>query len=102
MSGNPVIDYWYFHIPNYALAIAMYTLLGRLVLSFFFPPDAPNYIWRAFVALTDPILVAVRWVTPRSVLPPVLILFAFIWTAAVRHALSVVLTINGLMPNLPA
>jgi YggT family protein len=102
VSGNPIIDYWYFHIPNYVLAIAMYTLLGRLVLSFFFPPDATNYIWRAFVALTDPILVAVRWVTPRSVLPPVLILFAFIWTAAVRHALSVVLTINGLMPNLPA
>ena len=101
MSGNPIIEYWYFHIPNYALAILMYTLLGRLILSFIFPPEAPNYIWRAFVGLTEPILKIVRWVTPQAVPPPALIFFAFIWTAAARHALSVVLTVNDLMPPVP-
>ena len=49
---NPLIQYWYFHIPNLVLAAVMYTLLGRLILSFFVPPDWKNYIWRAFVKIT--------------------------------------------------
>jgi YggT family protein len=101
LAGNPIIDYWYFHLPNYALAIIMYTLIGRLMLSFIFPPESGNYIWRAFVGLTNPVIKAVGVISPRSVPKSVLIFFSFIWIAAVRHALSVVLAINGLMPPTP-
>ncbi len=36
---NPLLQYWYFHLPNFVLAAIMYTLLGRLILSFMAPPD---------------------------------------------------------------
>ena len=26
---NPLLTYWYFHLPNFVLAALMYTLLGR-------------------------------------------------------------------------
>ncbi len=98
---NPLIQYWYFHLPNYALAAIMYSLLGRLILSFFFPPGAENYIWKAFVAVTQPAIRAAGFIAPKAVPLPVLIIFAFIWVAALRHGLSVALRLNGLMPPAP-
>lgn len=99
---NPLFQFWYFHLPNYVLAAIMYSLLGRLILSFIFPPESENYIWKAFVSVTQPAVRTAGFVAPRAVPLPVLIIFAFIWVAAVRHALSVVLTLNGLMPPAPA
>ncbi len=98
---NPLIQYWYFHLPNYVLAAIMYSLLGRLILSFFFQREADNYIWKAFVAVTEPAVRAARFVAPKAVPLPVLVIFAFIWVAALRHGLSVVLRLNGLMPPAP-
>ena len=51
----------------------MYSLLGRIILSFFAPPDWKNYIWRAFVRITDPVVRLVRFMTP-AVLPDILVL----------------------------
>ena len=100
MPANPLIDYWYFHAPNYVLAILLYMLLGRLVLSFFFPPTAENVLWQAFVRITDPALNAVRFITPRTVPLPVLLIFAAIWVLVIRHALKTVLTLYGLAPTI--
>lgn len=100
MHGNPLIDYWYFHLPNYVLAILMYMLLGRLMLSFFFPPTADNVIWRAFVRITDPAVQAVGIITPRAVPLPVLLVFSAIWVLFIRHALKTVLTLYGLAPTI--
>ena len=36
LSGNPLQTEWFFHVPNYVLAILMYMVLGRFILSFFF------------------------------------------------------------------
>ena len=63
---NPVLQYWYFHLPNFVLAAVMYTLIGRLLLSFFVPVNWQNYIWRAFVRITDPIVGIVRLITPAA------------------------------------
>ena len=71
-------------IPNYLLAALMYTLLGRFVLSFLFPADSRNYIFRAFVRLTDPVLALVRLITPAAVPHPVLLIFAAIWMLVLR------------------
>ena len=96
---NPLLQYWYFHLPNFIIAAVMYSVLGRLILSFFAPPDWKNYIWRAFVRITDPAVRLVRFVTPAE-LPDVLVLvFAFFWLMAARLALLALLASLNLLPT---
>ena len=92
---NPVLQYWYFHLPNYVLAVLMYTLLGRLVLAFFFSQDSGNYIWRAFRRLTDPVIRAVAVITPAAVPPQILVIFSFLWVLIVRQAFRLFMVLNG-------
>ena len=99
MSSNPVIAQWWYHLPNFVLAALMYTMLGRFVLSFFFPPDSKNYIFRAFVRLTDPVLRAVQFVTPLSVPHMVVLLFATVWLLAFRVVLLLLVASIGMMPT---
>ena len=94
-----MFDYWLFHLPNYALAALMYTILGRLVLSVIFPPESDNYIWRAFCRLTDPVIAIFALITPKAVPLPVLTLFAFVWLIVLRFALFAALTGAGLAPT---
>ncbi|MGE0153319.1 MAG: hypothetical protein AB7R90_11940 [Reyranellaceae bacterium] len=93
-------DYWYFHLPNYALAVIFYTLLGRFVLSFIVPPDSPNYIWRWFRRLTDRVLIGVSWITPRAVAVRYLPLAAAFWIGMLRLVLFLALAGMGLAPTL--
>jgi YggT family protein len=89
---NPLLAYWYVHLPNYLLAALMYTLLGRFVLGLFMPAGTSSYVWRVFVRLTDPVLAVVRPITPAAVPQPVLLLFAAIWMLLLRVALIVAVT----------
>jgi uncharacterized protein YggT (Ycf19 family) len=99
---NPLLQYWYFHLPNFIIAAVMYSVLGRLILSFFAPPDWKNYIWRAFVRITDPAIRLVRFVTPAE-LPDVLVLvFAFFWLMAARLALLALLASLNILPTIAA
>lgn len=82
---------------NFVLAALMYTLLARFLLSFVFPPDSPNYIFRAFVRLTDPVLAVVRPITPAAVPHLVLLIFAAIWMLVVR-----ILVILAMLPAPPS
>ena len=93
-------EYWYFHVPNYVLAALMYSLLARFLLSFVFAPDSRNYIYRAFVWLTGPVLAGVRWITPRAVPPLLVVLLAAIWLILVRFALLVGFMTAGLAPKI--
>jgi uncharacterized protein YggT (Ycf19 family) len=96
---NPLIQYWYFHLPNFVLAAVVYTLLGRLALSFFVPPDWKNYIWRAFVTITDPVVKITRLITPQ-VLPHVVVLvFAVLWLTLLRIGLFALLASLDLLPK---
>jgi uncharacterized protein YggT (Ycf19 family) len=96
--ANPLFVYWYFHLPNIVLAALMYTLLGRFALSFIFEPESRNYIWRAFIRLTDPVVKAVAVVTPRAVPPLLVLLLAFVWLFALRAAFLVALLAVGAAP----
>jgi uncharacterized protein YggT (Ycf19 family) len=96
---NPVIQYWYFHLPNFVLAAVMYTLIGRLLLSFFVPADWPNYIWRAFVNITEPVVSAVRFVTPAVLPGPIVIIFSIFWLMLLRLALIAFFGSLGLLPD---
>jgi len=99
VSSNPVIAQWWFHLPNFVLAALMYTMLGRFVLNFFFPPESTNYILRAFVRLTEPVVRAVRFVTPLAVPHMVVLLFAATWLLAARVALLIFFASIGMMPT---
>ncbi|MEZ5839831.1 MAG: YggT family protein [Hyphomicrobiales bacterium] len=102
MGDNPFLSGWYFHLPNYLLAALMYSLIARLLLSFFFPPDAPNYINRAFVRLTDPVLALVAPLTPRAVPPRLVVLFAALWVLLARFVFLAGLASAGLAPTIAA
>ena len=67
--GTSILTYWYYHVPNFVLAALMYTLLGRAVLGMFVDADSPNYIWRFFCRITDPVVAAVGFVTPKAAAP---------------------------------
>jgi uncharacterized protein YggT (Ycf19 family) len=99
MQGNPFWDYWYFHVPNYALALAAYLVVGRLLLSFFVHPQSSNYIWRSFVRLTDPVVRAVAVITPRQAPLPVILVFSFLWLFVARIALYLALAAAGAPPG---
>src|SRR5262245_12286096 len=73
------MQFWLYQIPNLILAALMYTLLGRFLLSLFFPPDSDKVIWRVFTQITNPVVAAVGFITPRIVPLHLLVLFAALW-----------------------
>jgi len=97
--SNTFLSNWAFHLPNFVLAALMYTLLGRAMLSFFFDPDSPNYIWRFFCRITDPFLAVIAPVTPKAVAPMVLWLFGVVWLFWLRVGLLYVFLLFGLIPK---
>lgn len=97
--GSSIVTYWYFHVPNFVLAVLMYTLFGRVLLGLFVPPDSPNYIWRFFVRLTDPVVAAIALVTPKATAPVVIWLFGIVWLFWLRVLLLFVLIVLGIPPR---
>ncbi|HEY6631222.1 MAG TPA: YggT family protein [Rhizobiaceae bacterium] len=96
---NEFWSYWYFHIPNFLLAAVMYTLLGRFVLGMLAPENWDNYIWRAFKAVTDPVVGIVRYITPDTLGHPLVLVFGSLWLMVVRVAYLVLLIRFGLAPG---
>jgi uncharacterized protein YggT (Ycf19 family) len=96
---NPILQYWYFHLPNFILAAVMYTMLGRLVLSFFAPPNWQNYIWRAFTRITEPALKLVRIATPLGMPEALILVFGVLWLMLLRLGFFVGMGQLGLLPS---
>lgn len=99
MTANTFLTYWYYTIPNFALAAIMYTIIGRVLLSMFFDPDSKNYIMRFFVRATDPVINIFGAVTPKATAPVVLWLFTFVWLFWVRIAMLYAFLLVGLLPR---
>ncbi len=78
-------------MPNYLLAAAMYTLMGRYLLSLFFKPDSELVIWRVFCQLSDPILHTVRAITPAMVPSGLVMVLAIVWMILLRLMLLVII-----------
>lgn len=98
--SDPFWDLWYFHIPNYLLAALFYTMIARFGMGLFIPHDWPNYIWRWFLRLTDPVLRATALLTPGFIQGAYLPLFALIWIALLRIALFLLMLSTGAIPSL--
>jgi hypothetical protein len=97
---NPLLQYWYFHLPNFLLAAVMYTALGRLLLSNFVAPDWPNYIWRMFKRITDPFIRIVKIVTPFGVPDVLILIFTILWLMVLRVVFFMVMSSFGLLPSI--
>lgn len=67
------------------------------MLSFFAPPDWKNYIWRAFVRVTDPAVALTRAITPEVMPHVVVMIFAVLWLMLLRVALFLALGNLGLL-----
>jgi uncharacterized protein YggT (Ycf19 family) len=78
------MTFWLFHLPNMFLAAALYTLLGRYVLSLFFKPESDKVIWRVFCQVTNPILRFVRFFTPAVVPNGFVMVLAIFWMIMLR------------------
>ena len=91
--------FWLFHGPNMVLAAALYTLIGRYILSLFFRPQSDLVIWRVFRQITDPLLGAVRALTPHVVPDGLVMVFAVVWTLILRIIWLLVAALNGFLPN---
>lgn len=91
-------SYWYFHFPNFVLAALMYTLMGRMVLGLFVPPDWDNYIWRFFQRATDPFIGLVRLITPQVLSHGIVMVFGVLWLMVLRLGWFIVLLQLGLAP----
>ncbi len=92
-------QFWFFHLVNFVLAAVMYTMIGRLILGLFVPENWDNYIWRAFVRISDPVLNVVRAVTPLAVPPIVTLIFAVMWMFVLRLAFFAAAVAFGFAPT---
>ena len=87
-TSNPLPTYWYFHLPNFILAVLMYTLLGRALLGLIVQPDLSNYIWRFFCRITDPVVAVFALAcTPKAAAPVLVWLFGVVWLFWLRALL---------------
>jgi hypothetical protein len=98
-AGNPILIYWYYHLPNFVLSALMYTLLGRALLGLIVEPDSSNYIWRFFCRITDPVVALVAAVTPKAAAPVVLWLFGVVWLFWLRVLLLFGFAWLGMLPR---
>jgi uncharacterized protein YggT (Ycf19 family) len=92
-------SYWLYTIPNFILAAAMYTIMGRYLLSLVFKPDSEMVIWKVFTQLTNPILRFVRGLTPLVVPNGLVMVFSIFWIILLRIALLVAAVIFGFAPR---
>ena len=61
----------------------------------------PNYIWRFFCRITDPVVALVAFVTPKAAAPVVLWLFGVVWLFWLRVAFSTRSCSSALRPASP-
>ena len=62
-------------IIDYLLGMIMWTLIGRVAMSFFLRQDSEFFFMKVFVKGTDPIIRVFRPVTPRFLIEPLVPLY---------------------------
>ncbi len=92
--------HWYFHLPNMALAALIYTLIGRYVLALLFSKNPDVVILRVFANVTDPVLKAVRAITPAIVPSGLVMVFSIAWLMALRLFWFITCVSLGMRPSM--
>lgn len=96
------LTYWYFHIPNLAMAALIYTLIGRYLLGLLFARKPDVVILKVFASVTDPIVKVVRVLTPAIVPNGLVIVFAVAWLMALRLFWFLTCVAAGMKPSMGA
>lgn len=91
--GANLFTHWYLHVPNVILAVLVYLLIARGLLSLVLDQAGP--IVRPIRIVTDPILAVVGFITPRMVPAGLVVVFAIVWLSMVRIALLFAATLLG-------
>lgn len=94
------LRYWYYFLVDYALAVLLWTMVGRVVLGLFVPKDWDNYIWRFFRTLTDPVLAVTARLSPSFMIEGLLPLVAVWYLIVLRIGWWLLLHGLGLAPVL--
>lgn len=100
MTAADVAHHWYFHVPNFILAAVIYTLIGRLLLGLVAPNAWNNYIWIAFLRITDPFVLVVRTITPSVLGHYLVLIFTILWLMLLRVVFFAGLASLGLAPRI--
>jgi hypothetical protein len=100
--SQSLVQFWYFHLPNYALAVMLYATIGRFLLGLVVAEDWSNFIWRGFKAVSQPAVWLVRRLTPMAVPHPLILVFTMIWLMTARVALFLAFASFGLLPRVQA
>lgn len=79
-------DYWYLNVPNLLLAVLIYLLIARCLLSFVL--NERNIVMRTLGLVTNPVVTPVAAMTPRVVPGFAVIMFAMMWLYVIRIVLS--------------
>ena len=90
--------YLLFQLPNLIIAMAMYSVLARFLLSLFMKPE--QVMLQVFIQITQPVIVPVRAITPRIVPDQVIFIFAFLWLFALRIVFYIVMRMYGFAPSI--
>lgn len=69
------LDYPTLTIPNFILALIIWTFFGRFILDMIIPVHINNYISRFFHKLTNPFIYLFRPITPRFLHPLFVLLY---------------------------
>lgn len=96
------LTFWYFHIPNLAMAALIYTLIGRYLLGLFFAKQPDAVILKVFSSVTDPVVGVVRVITPAIVPQALVVVFAIAWLMALRLAWFLTCVAAGMKPSMGA
>jgi len=96
------LTYWYFHIPNLLMAALIYTLIGRYLLALFFRRNPDAVILKVFASVTDPVVKAVRVITPAVVPNGLVIVFSVAWLMALRMFWYLTCVAAGMQPIIGA
>lgn len=98
--GEPHFFWGYlpFWLVTYLTAVIAWTCIGRFALSFLVPPGSTNYIWRAFVWITQGPVALIRLITPLVVGPRPLWLATAFWFFALRYMAFLLFSAQGMTP----
>jgi hypothetical protein len=62
-------------VLDYALGMVMWTLIGRAAMNLFLPINSDFFFMKAFVRLTNPVLMVFKPITPGFLLDPLVPLY---------------------------
>jgi YggT family protein len=86
-AQSSFLTHWYFHVPNLLMAAMIYSLIARYVLELIFARQPDAVMLHVFRTVTNPVVSAVRAITPAIVPGGVVIIFAVVWLFALRIVL---------------